>query len=164
MRQSDSYPSRIALLRTLLLIRLGIQKKGDTLLGHAVTALWDDHIPSACSFIETAGSLFDQSPEAEKRRSVKAGLDAQNKLTETAKQRLVRQRARKREFRNWGDRARQLIGSLPDVRFVSPHEECRFIITSELVWFTGPLPGTCRLAAGRVVEATSLLCFKLYTL
>ena len=114
MRQSDSYPSRIALLRTLLLVRLGIQKKGDTLLGHALTALWDDHVPSARGFIETAGSLFDQSPEAEKRRSVKAGLDAQTKLTETVKQRLVRQRARKREVRNWGDRARQLIGSLPD--------------------------------------------------
>ena len=118
MRQSDSYPSRIALLRTLLLVRLGIQKKGDTLLGHALTALWDDHVPSARSFIETAGSLFDQSPEAEKRRSVKKGLDAQTKLKETVKQRLVRQRARKREVRNWGDRARQLIGSMPDGGYV----------------------------------------------
>jgi hypothetical protein len=118
LRQSDSFSSRIALLRTLLLIRLGVQKKEDTLLGHVIEDMWGDHIPSAYDMITTAGGLYDQSPEATTRRELQKQHAAQVVLRTGPAELLKQRRAKKREKRNWGERARQLIASLPSGSYV----------------------------------------------
>ena len=69
-------------------------------------------------FITVAGGQYDQSPETLTRMRVATLAADQARLKETKLDLLKRQRESKREKRNWGERARQLIASLPAGGFV----------------------------------------------
>ena len=63
LRQSDFYPNRVSLLRTRLQIELGLVKKENTILGHALTMIWDDYIPEVEEFITVAVALAQSGGE-----------------------------------------------------------------------------------------------------
>ena len=113
LRQSDFYPNRVSMLRTRLQIELGLVKKEDTILGHALSSIWGDHIPGVEEFITVAGGHYDQSTEAMKARDDAAEAAAVSKLSMTKWEKLQQQRHRRSEKREWGERAKRLIANLP---------------------------------------------------
>ena len=101
------------MLRTWLQIELGLVKKEDTILGHALSSIWGDHIPGVEEFITVAGGHYDQSTEAMKARDDAAKAAAVSKLSMTKWEKLQQQRHRRSEKREWGERAKRLIADLP---------------------------------------------------
>ena len=114
LRRSDDFPNRIALLRTRFQIELGLVKKEDTVFSHALDDFWGpDCIPTAAELIKVAGGHYDQTLSAVKARQDAAMASAGSGLKLSAREKLEKQRDKRSQKRNWGERARVLIADLP---------------------------------------------------
>jgi hypothetical protein len=115
LRQDDCYPNRIALLRTRLQIEVGLVKKEDTLLAHVMPQHWTSQLetPTAEALITVAGGQYHQAPDDILRREAARWQRTKEALALKPMELLQKQRERRSEARDWGQRAKALIADLP---------------------------------------------------
>ena len=89
-------------------------KKEDTIFSHVLADFWGAGcIPTVAELIKIAGGHYDQTATAVKSRQdvAKASREAELKLS--VQEKLEKQRDKRKQKRNWGQRARVLIADLP---------------------------------------------------